>query len=339
MSIQNSILQANDLSLGYKKGKKSNIVAEQISFSLKKGKLTCLLGPNGVGKSTLIKTIMGQVPALKNQVYLDNKPTDLFSIKDLAKKIAVVLTEKISSGNLTVEEIVSLGRIPHTGWSGYLSENDREKVSQAIRSTHINYIQDRPLSELSDGQLQKVMIARALAQDGEILILDEPTAHLDLINRFEIMHLLRDIAKNENKAVLVVTHDLDIAIDTADEFWLMQCGMPLVCGSPEDLILQGSIDLLLPNETLKFDISVGKVQESTIFRYPQIDGPEETVKWVKSALRKNKINQQGKSISIEKDGNQISYILKTNTEIIRFESISSLISQLNYFENDISMPS
>jgi iron complex transport system ATP-binding protein len=177
------------------------------------------------------------------------------------------------------------------------------------------------------------MIARALAQDGEILILDEPTAHLDLINRFEIMHLLRNIAKQENKAVLVVTHDLDIAIDTADEFWLMQCGMPLVCGSPEDLILQGSIDLLLPNETLHFDKSVGKVQESSTFGYPQIDGPEEIVKWVKSAFRKNKINHQGKSISIKKDGNQISYILKTNTEILRFDSISSLIMQLITFQN------
>jgi iron complex transport system ATP-binding protein len=333
LSNRYPILNADELSLGYRKGSNINVIAENISFSLERGKLTCLLGPNGVGKSTLIKTVMGQIPALKNHIYLDNKPTDTFSIKELSKRIAVVLTEKINSSNLTVEQIVALGRIPHTGWMGNLSEKDQEKVKQAINATHINYIHDRPLSELSDGQLQKVMIARALAQDGEILILDEPTAHLDLINRFEIMHLLRNIAKQENKAVLVVTHDLDIAIDTADEFWLMQCGMPLVCGSPEDLILQGSIDLLLPNETLHFDKSVGKVQESSTFGYPQIDGPEEIVKWVKSAFRKNKINHQGKSISIKKDGNQISYILKTNTEILRFDSISSLIMQLITFQN------
>ena len=328
MSIQNSILQATDLSLGYKKGKKSNIIAEQISFSLKKGKLTCLLGPNGVGKSTLIKTIMGQIPALKNQVYLDKKPTNSISIKDLSKKIAVVLTEKINSANLTVKQVVSLGRIPHTGWLGNLSLEDQQKIDKAIQSTHINYIEDRPMNELSDGQLQKVMIARALAQDGEILILDEPTAHLDLVNRFEIMHLLRDIAKNENKAVLVVTHDLDIAIDTADEFWLMQCGLPLVCGSPEVLILQGKIDLLLPNDRLHFDKSDGKVRDSAEFQYPHIDGPEDMVKWVKLALRKNEIGTEINSITIKTEGSQISFYLSESTDIRKFDTITSLITHL-----------
>lgn len=328
MSNRYPILKADELSLGYRKGSKANVIAEHISFSLEKGKLICLLGPNGVGKSTLIRTIMGQIPALKNQVYLNEKPTQSLSTKDLSKRIAVVLTEKISSANLTVGQVVALGRIPHTGWLGNLSAKDQQKIDKAILSTHINYIQDRPLSELSDGQLQKVMIARALAQDGEILILDEPTAHLDLINRFEIMHLLRDIAIHENKAVLVVTHDLDIAIDTADEFWLMQCGLPLVCGSPEDLILQGQINLLLPNESLHFDKINGKVQESAIFDYPPIDGPEEIVKWVKLALRKNKIDSDRKSISIKTEGMKSLFFLRSDDEIFEFETISSLISHL-----------
>ena len=328
MSNRYPILKADELSLGYRKGSKANVIAEHISFSLEKGKLICLLGPNGVGKSTLIRTIMGQIPALKNQVYLNEKPTQSLSTKDLSKRIAVVLTEKISSANLTVGQVIALGRIPHTGWLGNLSAKDQQKIDKAILSTHINYIQDRPLSELSDGQLQKVMIARALAQDGEILILDEPTAHLDLINRFEIMHLLRDIAIHENKAVLVVTHDLDIAIDTADEFWLMQCGLPLVCGSPEDLILQGQINLLLPNESLHFDKINGKVQESAIFDYPPIDGPEEIVKWVKLALRKNKIDSDRKSISIKTEGMKSLFFLRSDDEIFEFETISSLISHL-----------
>ncbi|MCH6201241.1 ABC transporter ATP-binding protein [Aquiflexum sp. LQ15W] len=333
MSIQNSILQATNLSLGYQKGSRSNVIAAHISFSLEKGKLTCLLGPNGVGKSTLIKTILGQIPALKYQVYLDKKPTNSISIKDLSKKIAVVLTEKINSANLTVKQVVSLGRIPHTGWLGNLSVADQQKIDVAIQSTHINYIENRPMSELSDGQLQKVMIARALAQDCEILILDEPTAHLDLINRFEIMHLLRDIARNKNKAVLVVTHDLDIAIDTADEFWLMQCGLPLVCGSPEDLILQGKIDLLLPNDRLYFDKSDGKVQDSEEFQYPHIDGPEYMVKWVKLALRKNKINPEGKSISIKTEGKQTYFYLSLGKQTLKFESIASCLDHLNLVKN------
>jgi iron complex transport system ATP-binding protein len=326
-------LQATDLSLGYKKGSRSNVIADNISFSLEKGKLTCLLGPNGVGKSTLIKTIMGQIPALKNQVYLDKKPTNSISIKDLSKKIAVVLTEKINSANLTVKQVVSLGRIPHTGWLGNLSVEDQQKIDTAIHSTHINYIEDRPMSELSDGQLQKVLIARALAQDGEILILDEPTAHLDLINRFEIMHLLREIAKDKNKAVLVVTHDLDIAINTSDEFWLMQCGLPLVCGSPEDLILQGKIDLLLPTEALHFDKTDGKVQESAKFNFPPIEGPEEIVKWVKLALRKNKINPEGKSISIKTEGEQTYFYLSLGKQTLKFESITSCLDHLHLVKN------
>ncbi|MCL6257970.1 ABC transporter ATP-binding protein [Aquiflexum sp. TKW24L] len=334
MSIQNSILQATDLSLGYKKGSKSNVIADHISFSLEKGKLTCLLGPNGVGKSTLIKTIMGQIPALKNQVYLDKKPTHSFSVKDLSKKIAVVLTEKINSANLTVKQVVALGRIPHTGWLGNLSMEDQQKIDTAIHSTHINYIEDRPMSELSDGQLQKVMIARALAQDGEILILDEPTAHLDLINRFEIMHLLRDIAKKEKKAVLVVTHDLDIAIDTADEFWLMQCGLPLVCGSPEDLILQSKIDLLLPNDRLHFDKSDGKVRDSAECQYPHMDGPEEMAKWVRLALRKNKISPEINSITIKTEGNQIGFYLRISTDTLKFDTIASLIDHLTTLGNN-----
>jgi iron complex transport system ATP-binding protein len=332
LSHRYPILKADELSLGYRKGSNTNVIAENISFSLEKGKLTCLLGPNGVGKSTLIKTIMGQIPALKNQIYLDEKPTQSLSAKDLSKRIAVVLTEKISSANLTVGQVVALGRIPHTGWLGNLSPVDQQKVDNSIHSTHISYIQNRPLSELSDGQLQKVMIARALAQDGEILILDEPTAHLDLINRFEIMHLLRNIAKLENKAILVVTHDLDIAIDTADEFWLMQCGLPLVCGSPEDLILQGQINLLLPNESLHFDKINGKVQESAVFDYPPIDGPEEIVKWVKLALRKNQINADRISISIKVEGEKTSFHLKSDDEIFKFETISSLIIHLDQSE-------
>jgi iron complex transport system ATP-binding protein len=328
LATPHNILHATDLSLGYKKGNKANVIAEHISFSLNKGKLTCLLGPNGVGKSTLVKTIMGQIPALKNQVYLDKKPTHSFTLKDLSKKIAVVLTEKINSANLTVKQVVALGRIPHTGWLGNLSMEDQQKIETAIQSTHINYIEDRPLSEISDGQLQKVMIARALAQDGEVLILDEPTAHLDLINRFEIMHLLRDIAKKENKAVLVVTHDLDIAIDTADEFWLMQCGLPLVCGSPEDLILQSKIDLLLPNDRLHFDKSDGKVRDLEAFQYPEIDGPEEIVKWVKLALRKNKIPQKPISIFSQKENNTVFFEVKSGNESIKFNSIHSMTEHL-----------
>jgi iron complex transport system ATP-binding protein len=283
------ILKGESLALGYKKQGKESIIAEEISFSLEKGKLTCLLGPNGVGKSTLIKTIMGQIPVLKGEITLAGKPISNFNSKLLAKKIAVVLTDKISLGNLTVYQLVSLGRIPHTSWLGNLSTQDHEVVERALAATSTSYLKDKVLSELSDGQLQKVMIARALVQDGEVLILDEPTAHLDLINRFEIMHLLRSIAQEEGKAVLVVTHDLDIAIETADEFWLMQCGLPLECAAPEDLIISGKINLLLPSGSLKFNPVTGKIQDSIPYDFPMIQGDEMLSNWLKLIIKKNSL--------------------------------------------------
>jgi iron complex transport system ATP-binding protein len=283
------ILKGESLALGYKKQGEEAIIAEEISFSLEKGKLTCLLGPNGVGKSTLIKTIMGQIPVLKGEITLTGKPISNFNSKLLAKKIAVVLTDKISLGNLTVYQLVSLGRIPHTSWLGNLSTQDHEVVERALAATSTSYLKDKVLSELSDGQLQKVMIARALVQDGEVLILDEPTAHLDLINRFEIMHLLRSIAQEEGKAVLVVTHDLDIAIETADEFWLMQCGLPLECAAPEDLIISGKINLLLPNGSLKFNPVSGKIQDSIPYDFPMIQGDEMLSNWLKLIIKKNSL--------------------------------------------------
>lgn len=295
------VLKGEGLALGYKKQGKESVIAKEISFSLEKGKLTCLLGPNGVGKSTLIKTIMGQIPILKGKITLMGTDILDFNPKLLAKKIAVVLTDKVALGNLTVYQLVSLGRIPHTSWLGNLSSQDHEVVERSLVATNTSYLKDKVLSELSDGQLQKVMIARALVQDGEVLILDEPTAHLDLINRFEIMHLLRSIAQEEGKAVLVVTHDLDIAIDTADEFWLMQCGLPLVCAVPEDLIVSGEINLLLPSASLQFNPLTGKIEDSMPYTYPPIEGKEILSNWLKLIIRKNSLvfaeDFQGISIS------------------------------------------
>lgn len=320
------ILKGESLALGYKKNNKESIIAEEISFSLEKGKLTCLLGPNGVGKSTLIKTIMGQIPVLKGKITLSGKDISDFNSKLLAKKIAVVLTDKVTLGNLTVYQLVSLGRIPHTSWLGNLSNHDHEVVEKALRATNTTYLKHKVLSELSDGQLQKVMIARALVQDGEVLILDEPTAHLDLINRFEIMHLLRKIAQEEGKAVLVVTHDLDIAIETADEFWLMQCGLPLICGSPEDLIVNNKINLLLPNDSLKFDISTGKVQESKGYDYPKILGEEKLTRWLKLVIRKNKLILPTDLISITITEIPFLITVKSEGEMFEFTSFKSFLN-------------
>lgn len=323
------ILKSKNLNIGYLSGKKFKAIAEDLNFNLEKGKLTCLLGPNGVGKSTLVKTIMGQVPPLNGEIFLEGKPLTSYSQKALAKRIAVVLTEKITTGNLTVGQLVALGRIPHTGWLGKLSVEDQNKVEQAISQTHIGYIRNQPLSECSDGQLQKTMIARALAQDGDILILDEPTAHLDLVNRFEIMHLLRQIAKESKKAVLVVTHDLDIAIETADIFWLMQCGQPLVTGLPEDLILNGQINLLLPSDRLSFNPKTGKVQPKIDESSIHIEGPEAIVQWVQAALQKNIPFDKLQAVQIRVEQNPLRIFMKRGEMEREFLGIGGLLEFLD----------
>jgi iron complex transport system ATP-binding protein len=328
MASNQIILTATNLNLGYRKGKDVNTIAENLDFELEKGKLTCLLGPNGVGKSTLIKTILGQLPPLHGQINLDGKPIREYHQREISKKIAVVLTDKIRMGTISVRQLVELGRIPHTGWLGNLAPQDQIKVDNAIQSTNIQYLADRPLTELSDGQLQKVMIARALAQDGELLILDEPTAHLDLVNRIEIMQLLHNVAKSENKAVLVTTHDLEIAIETSDIFWLMQCNMPLIAGLPEDLIIQGALEVLLPEQNMTFDASSGKVKlikEATTF---PIEGPPTEKKWVQSALIKNGLENNQEELRIFINDSPFLITLNKNQEQKDFRDINSLLEYL-----------
>lgn len=323
-----TILKSSNLKIGYGSGLNAKAVADGLNFSLEKGSLTCILGPNGVGKSTLIKTIMGQMPALEGEIFLDEKPLQSYTQQAIAKKIAVVLTDKVRSGSLSVYQLVSLGRIPHTGWLGRLSAKDQEAVEWAIAATQIEYLRALPVSELSDGQLQKVMIARALAQESDLIILDEPTAHLDLINRIEIMEMLRRLAHQAQKAVLVVTHDLEIAIQTADMFWLMQCASPLVIGSPEDLILDGRINLLFPGDRYFFDPNLGKVVTKDFIDFPFISAPEELTNWVALAWKKKMETASIPSGEIYIKTNPLRITWRQNAVDKEFPSLSKLMDYL-----------
>ncbi len=293
-----AFVRARDLELGYRTGKLAQRVAYPVSFDLYRQELTCLMGPNGVGKSTLLKAIMHQHPPLQGEVWLGDTPTGRLAEKERAKKIAVVLTEKTPTGMMTVRDLVALGRIPHTGWWGQLSPQDQAKIAEVMEWTSISHLAAKRVSALSDGQRQTALIARALAQDSPILILDEPTAHLDLSNRFEIMYLLRDLARKASKAILVVTHDLEVALETADKLWLMNANQPLLTGSPEDLMINGGIQRLVPGDKWQVDAVSGKIVRSTIPLACAIEGPEALVCWVKNALRKNPELQLPASIQI-----------------------------------------
>jgi iron complex transport system ATP-binding protein len=286
MANHHITLEGIGLSLGYSQQGKRKELLHDLAFQLYSGELTCLLGPNGVGKSTLIKAILGDLKPWEGRLILDQQELHTYSLEERAKRIAVVLSEPSYPGNLTVGQLVALGRTPHTSWGGKLSTEDRIWVGQALSDTRLTALRDERLGELSDGQRQKAMIARALAQDGKVLVLDEPTAHLDLINRLEIMTLLREISQKKEKAVLVVTHDLDIALETADRFWLMNCGSPLHMGRPEDILLSGKIQDLFPGEKYRFELERGKVELVQDPDNLSIEGPAAGVYWVKKALQK-----------------------------------------------------
>ena len=215
------ILKANPISIGYRDKKSVKIVSENIKIELRKGKLIALVGVNGIGKSTLLKTITGIQKPLEGIVYLNQKNINSYSANDLAQQMSVVLTEHLPPSNLTVFEIVALGRQPYTNWLGTLTSEDIDKVNEAIRLTQIEHLAQKKHFEISDGQLQKVLIARALAQDTQLIILDEPTTHLDLLHKFTLLQLLQKLAKETQKCILFSTHDIDLAIQLCDEMIIM----------------------------------------------------------------------------------------------------------------------
>nr|WP_321498692.1 ABC transporter ATP-binding protein [uncultured Methanolobus sp.] len=234
------LISTSDLSIGYKhRNKESTIVSSNLNLNLMPGELVCLIGPNGAGKSTLIRTLIGMQPGISGDVHLAGKLLSDYSAIEKARVLSVVLTSQVSISHFRAFDVASLGRYPHTGWSGTLSEKDKEMVSYSLAAVGASELSSRYMSELSDGEKQKVMIARGLAQDPAVLILDEPTAFLDLPHKIEIMRILKSLSRHPGRAVLLSIHDLDIAMRTADKIWLFNKKGDFYSGAPEDLILKG----------------------------------------------------------------------------------------------------
>lgn len=247
-------LLVNNLSIGYHSKKKKIIISEQVNFSLQKGTLVSLVGINGIGKSTLLRTLAGMQKPLKGTVEILQKNYNNYSPLELAKFLSVVLTEAPVSKNLSVLELVSLGRQPYTNWIGSLSKKDKNAINQALFSTNTESLKHKKCYELSDGQLQKVMIARALAQDTPIILLDEPTTHLDLFHRASIFKLLKKLVRETNKTVLFSTHEIDLAISESDTMIVMTPQLTFF-DSPTHLIEKKVFHHLFSNEILRFDES------------------------------------------------------------------------------------
>jgi iron complex transport system ATP-binding protein len=254
---KHSVLEVKDLSVGYFGRKRKTIIAEEITFNLKEGELTGLVGANGIGKSTLLRTLASMQPKLRGNIQLNGSDMASFSSVQLANLLSVVLTETQFSKNLSVQELVSLGRQPYTNWLGALSELDKHVVTQALVETETLNLAHRKCLELSDGQLQRVIIARALAQDTPLILLDEPTTHLDLYHRAYIVKLLKKLANETGKTILFSTHEIDLAIQLTDKMIVMS-PEETYFGSPCQLIEAGRFDALFPSETINFDGKTGK---------------------------------------------------------------------------------
>lgn len=246
-----------DLETGYRSKKKTTVITHGVSASLYSGELTCLLGPNGAGKSTLLKTLTAFLPPLKGVVFIEHKPLDDYSDAELSRVIGVVLTEKLNLNNMSVDELVGLGRSPYTGFWGYMNDKDRNIVAEAISLVGIDSLSHRMIQTLSDGERQKVMIAKALAQETPVIFLDEPTAFLDYPSKVEIMQLLQCLARVKNKTVFLSTHDLELALQIADKVWLLDKPHGVTIGTPEDLALDGEMSKYFHREGVIFDRDSG----------------------------------------------------------------------------------
>ncbi|AFL82443.1 ABC-type cobalamin/Fe3+-siderophore transport system, ATPase component [Aequorivita sublithincola DSM 14238] len=254
---KNIILEARNLSVGYSNKKAESVIAEEINFSIEKGELVGLVGANGIGKSTLLRTLTGMQNALNGDVFLKGKNLKEYSSFRLATQLSVVLTEAPASKNLSVLEMISLGRQPYTNWIGSLSETDKKAINFALEATETTTLAHRKCYELSDGQMQRVAIARALAQDTPIIILDEPTTHLDIYHRAYVLKLLKKLASETQKTILFSTHEIDLAIQLTDKM-LVMANNENHFDSPCKLIKAGRFDALFPKETIDFDGKTGR---------------------------------------------------------------------------------
>lgn len=253
---QHIILQTKSISIGYRSKKADTVVASDVTIQLKQGELIGLVGANGIGKSTLLRTLTNVQKPLKGKVLINSKSVTEYQPIELAKQLSLVLTEQIVSKNLSVFELIALGRQPYTNWVGNFSDEDIAMVNKAIAQTNLEDLRYKRCFELSDGQLQKVMIARALAQETALIILDEPTTHLDMYHKAYILKLLQKLTKETNKTILFSSHEIDLAIQLCDSMIVMTKD-EVVSDTPCNLISKGTFNALFPKDLIAFDEKTG----------------------------------------------------------------------------------
>ncbi|PIF02222.1 MAG: iron ABC transporter ATP-binding protein [Draconibacterium sp.] len=327
-----SYINIRDLTIGYSVGTRKKIVASRLNAQIQESSLVCLLGANGAGKSTLVRTLCGFQPFFEGEISIIGKTIGSLSEKEISRLVSVVLTDRIVVPNATVYELVAYGRSPYTGILGRINKNDKKIINKAIEQCGIAHKKNALLSSISDGERQKAFIAKALAQDTPIILLDEPTAFLDLPARVEIIQLLRRISSASGKSVLLSTHDLDLALQMADHLWLLHPNGPLTAGSPEDLLLQNAFQTLFQNKGIEFDTKTGLFRvEYEHFHQLPVKGHGFEYVLLRRAFARTGIKVTGMKentdfwIEIEKNGKPKFSLYKKNNCIITTESVEKIV--------------
>jgi iron complex transport system ATP-binding protein len=316
------ILSIDSLKIGYLSGKNENALLPPLTAGAEGGELIAVIGRNGIGKSTLLRTLTGLQKSLGGEIFYSGKNIRDHTRMELAQKVGYISTEIVKVSNMSVYDLVALGRFPHTNWIGKIEINDHEKIMDALEKISIQAFCRKFISELSDGERQKAMIARILAQDTGIMIMDEPTAFLDIASKYEILHLMRELSGINGKTIIFSTHDLQMAISQSDKIWLILENQ-LFEGAPEDLMLAGAFDHLFDSSTVLFNSGDGTFSfrnenKGSIF----IEGKGRHRYWTEKA-----VNRAGYSVSEEKTS--ISIMIPSENNHFWQLSVSGLVSEFS----------
>lgn len=307
-------IELKSLSIGYKTKRETKYISKDLTATVRNGELTCLLGANGVGKSTLLRTLTSSLPKLSGEIIYNGKELECYNSKMLSSIISIVLTDRITVKNLSVFDMVALGRTPYTGFWGSLEPKDVDIINESLKIVKAYPLKDRMIDTLSDGERQKVMIAKALAQQTPIILLDEPTAFLDFPSKVDMMQLLHNLSRKTGKTIFLSTHDLDLALQIADRIWLMDQTKGLKTGTPEDLSLDGSLSTFFERRGVAFDKERGGFRiENEVKEEIQLIGEGTTTAMIRKALLRNSIlatksaTPHNGVIEVTKDGFIVNY--------------------------------
>lgn len=325
------ILTIDALRIGYKAGGEEKVVLQDLNSTALRGELIAIIGKNGAGKSTLLRTITGLHRSLGGKIYFEGKNILDYSRMELAQKVGYISTEIVRASNMSVYDLVALGRFPYTNWTGRIDKENHRFIMEAIENAGMMPFRSRYIGELSDGERQRAMIARILAQDTGLMVMDEPTAFLDIGSKYEILHLMHNLAKTSGKTIIFSTHDLHMAISQADKIWLLS-DLNLMEGAPEDLMIQGDFDHIFDSSAVKYNSDHGTFtfrsdEKGSIY----IEGEGILRHWTEKA-----VNRAGFAVSGEKtdpsiivpSGESKNWRLVTHESISEFRSIYDLIGRL-----------